>query len=57
MKWIVIIVAMVCITGLEVLAMFKGINGITFSLCVAAVAGLGGFKVKDVVDKIKGGKK
>lgn len=52
----VIIVAMVCITGLEAYALYLGVNGVILSLAVAAIAGLGGYEVKVFRDKGKGGK-
>jgi len=55
MKWTPI-VAMVCIAGLEAFAMVKGVNGATFGLVIAALAGLGGYQVKVIRDKMKGGK-
>ena len=55
MKWTPI-VAMVLIAGLEALAMVKGINGAVFGIVVAALAGLGGYELKVLKDKMKGGK-
>jgi len=49
-------VAIVCIAGLEGLAIWRGIDGIYFVPAVAAIAGLGGYKAKDLIAKIKGGK-
>jgi len=39
----IVIAAIVCITGLECVAMSKGIDGTAFSLAVAIIAGLAGF--------------
>ncbi len=50
------IVAMICIASLEVLALVKGIDGALFGIVVAALAGLGGYEVKVLREKIKGGK-
>lgn len=55
MKWTPI-VAMVCIAGLEVVALLKGINGAVFGIVIAALAGLGGYEIKVLKDKVKGGK-
>jgi len=55
MKWTPI-VAIICIAGLEALAMVKGINGALFGIVVAAIAGLGGYEAKVLKDKMKGGK-
>lgn len=52
MKWTVI-VAIVCIAGLEAFAIFQGINGATLGIVVAAIAGLGGYEVKVLKDKAK----
>uniref|UniRef100_A0A6M3JXP9 Uncharacterized protein n=1 Tax=viral metagenome TaxID=1070528 RepID=A0A6M3JXP9_9ZZZZ len=50
------IIAILCITALEVVAITQGVNGATFGLVVAAIAGLGGWEAKVLRDKIKGGK-
>lgn len=55
MKWTPI-VAMICIAGLEALALVKGINGAILGLAFAALAGLGGYELKVLVDRRKGGK-
>jgi len=39
------VVAMVCITTLEAVALSQGINGTVFMLVIAALAGLGGYEV------------
>jgi len=54
MKWTVI-VAIVCIAGLEALAMVKGVNGALFGIAIAAISGLGGYQIKIIRDKRKGG--
>lgn len=55
MKWTPI-VAIIAIAGLEVLAIFQGINGAVFGIVVAAIAGLGGYEIKVLRDKRKGDK-
>lgn len=50
------IVAMVCIAALEVVALIKGVNGAVFGIVIAALAGLGGYEIKVLRNKIKGGK-
>ncbi|MCK4722493.1 MAG: hypothetical protein KAT75_04275 [Dehalococcoidia bacterium] len=55
MKWTPI-VAIVCIAALEVVALLKGINGAVLGIVIAALAGLGGYEVKVLRDKVKGGK-
>jgi len=53
MKWTAI-VAMVCITALEAIALLRGIDGAVFGIVVAALAGLGGYQVKRYLDIKKG---
>jgi len=55
MKWTPI-AAIVCLAGLGITAMLKGIDGAVFSIVVAAIAGLGGYEIKVIRDKRKGGK-
>ena len=55
MKWTPI-VAMICIAGLEALALLKGIDGAVFGFVIAALAGLGGYEIKALRDKSKGEK-
>lgn len=55
MKWTPI-VAMFCISGLMALALVQEVDGALFGLVVAALAGLGGYEIKVLKDKRKGGK-
>jgi len=55
MKWTPI-VAMICIAGLEALALIQGVNGAILGLAFAALAGLGGYELKAIIDRKKGGK-
>lgn len=50
MKWIPI-VAMACITALEVVALLQGVNGAVFGFVIAALAGLGGYEIKVLQNK------
>ena len=50
------IVAMICIAGLEAFALSQGVNGAVLGIVIAAIAGLGGYEVKTLKDKRKGGK-
>jgi len=50
------LVAMGCITLLEIVALYQGINGAVFGIVIAALAGLGGYEIKALKDKAKGGK-
>jgi len=56
MKWIPL-TAMLCITGLEALAITQGVDGAVFGIVIAALAGLGGYEIKSIRDRSKGGKK
>ena len=49
------ILAILCITALEVVAISQGINGATVGIVIAALAGLGGWQAKNIKDKLKGG--
>ena len=49
------IIAMICIVTLEVVALIQGVNGAVFGIVIAALAGLGGYEIKVLKDKIKGG--
>ena len=42
------IVAILSLAGLEALALHKEVDGTLFVPVVAAIAGLGGFKVRDI---------
>ena len=55
MKWTPII-AIVCITALEIVALWQGIDGAVFGIVIAALAGLGGYQLKIHRDKSRGGK-
>ncbi len=55
MKWAPI-VAILCITLLESIALLQGIDGMIFSLAATIIGGLGGYQAKIARDKLKGGK-
>jgi len=46
------ITAIGAITVLEAIALFQGVNGTQFSLALAAIAGLGGFYIRETVQKL-----
>ncbi len=50
-----IITAIICITILECVALYKGINGTVFTLVVGIIAGLAGLATKTpkILEKIK----
>jgi len=49
----IIIVAILCITILEAMAIWAGIDGALFGIAIAAIAGLGGYQIKSQRDKHK----
>ena len=50
-----VVLAIGSIVLLEILALSQGINGTTLSLSIAAIAGLGGYEMHDVIKTLKGG--
>ncbi|MBA7586236.1 hypothetical protein ES708_28232 [subsurface metagenome] len=40
------IIAIICITTLEIIALLNDINGALLSLAIGAIAGLGGYAIK-----------
>lgn len=46
-------IAIICVTILEAIALFKGINGAYFTGVIAAISLLAGIKLKDVADQLK----
>ena len=48
-----IIIAILCITILEVAALGTGVDGSAFGVAIAAVSGLAGYQVKSQRDKKK----
>ncbi|MBA7536654.1 hypothetical protein ES705_28918 [subsurface metagenome] len=48
------ILAILCITALEVIALCNGINGALLAGSIAIIAGLGGYQAHRVVTKKKG---
>jgi len=41
--WRVLITAIICLTAIEICALFNGINGTIMTIVVAAIAGIGGW--------------
>jgi len=39
------ITAIIAVTILEAIALLKGVNGAMLSICIAAIAGLGGYEL------------
>ena len=56
-KIIIPAVAIVCIAGLEAFAMSQGINGASLATAIGAICAIGGWKLKEIKDKAKEGKK
>ena len=52
-KAIVTIVAIICITILEALALLKGIDGAMLSLSFTAIGTIVGYKYKETVEKYR----
>jgi hypothetical protein len=48
------ILAIICITALEIVALTQGINGAYLSISVGAIAGLGGYSLNQLRLKRKG---
>lgn len=55
MRYMTTIAAIISITALEVVALMNHIDGTVFSLVIAAIAGLGGYHLKNVVGNKKEG--
>ena len=55
MKWTPII-AIICIAGLLAFAVAKGIDGALLASGFALIGGLGGYEIKVILEKRKGGK-
>lgn len=48
------LVAILCITFLEVYAMSQGVDGISLSLAIGGITGLGGFTAGKIQERISG---
>ncbi len=53
-KWTPV-VAIACIAIIEIVALLKGINGVVFSLSIAAISGLGGYQIRTWFNHKTGG--
>lgn len=40
-----VIIAILCITALEITAMLCGVDGAVFGIAIAAISGLGGYQI------------
>lgn len=43
-----VLAAIICITILEGIALFRGIDGAVFGVAIAAIAGLGGYTISQL---------
>ena len=50
---LIIIIAMGCITLLELFALYKGIDGALLMSSLALIGGLGGYELKDMQNKLQ----
>ena len=55
-KTIITVAAIGAITAIEMAALSMGLNGMLLTLSVAAIAGLGGYEINAVKDKLIGKK-
>jgi hypothetical protein len=55
-KGTTIIGAIAGIVILDSIALMNGINGTMFTLSMIAIAGLGGYEIKDILEIFRGGK-
>lgn len=46
-------IAIVCITIIELFALYKGIDGQLMALTLAAIAGIAGYNLKTIVSEVK----
>lgn len=51
-----VLTAMIGIIIMECYALSQGINGLILTLAIAAVAGLGGYELDNIIKALKGGK-
>jgi hypothetical protein len=49
--WIITVTAIVCITVLEAIALYRGIDGSLMATVIAALAGLGGYTLAQATKK------
>ena len=49
--WLISVTAIVCITVLEAIALYKGVDGTLMATVVAALAGLGGYTLAQATRK------
>lgn len=50
-EWKIIVTAILSVTLLDAIALIRGIDGIFFALSLVVVSGLGGYRVKGILEK------
>jgi hypothetical protein len=50
---VIVLTAIALIATLETIAIFKGVDGTYFGLVIAAISGLAGYNLKEIVNNIK----
>ena len=51
--WPVLCLAIACLTIIEVYALYQHVNGVMMAAVVMGIAGIAGFKARDIIDLIK----
>jgi hypothetical protein len=49
--WVITVTAIVCITVLEAIALYRGVDGSLMATVIAALAGLGGYTLAQATKK------
>lgn len=52
-KLLVSMIAIICLTALEIVALLTGQNGALFLPIVGVIGGIAGYNIKPVIDKIR----
>lgn len=53
LQLIIVVVAILVIGSLEAIALSRGLDGTYFALVIAAIAGLAGYKLPGIIQKLK----
>lgn len=54
---IIAMTAIICLTTIEIYALYQGIDGLLFTIVVAIIAGIAGFEAKPLISAFKSRKK
>lgn len=57
LKEVKVFIALIGIIVLECYALSQGINGVALTCAIAAIAGLGGYELNNIIKLVKGEKK